>query len=81
MIVFVTGATAGFGLSIARRFAGGGARVIAAGRRAERLEALRDELGAERVCNPRARCRHVQASRRRSEPRRLRGSPPRAGPA
>jgi 3-hydroxy acid dehydrogenase/malonic semialdehyde reductase len=49
MIILVTGATAGFGLSIARRFAGGGARVIAAGRRAERLEALRDELGAERV--------------------------------
>ena len=49
MILLVTGATAGFGLSIARRFAAGGARVIAAGRRAERLEALRDELGAERV--------------------------------
>ncbi|HZH47102.1 MAG TPA: SDR family NAD(P)-dependent oxidoreductase [Roseococcus sp.] len=49
MIILVTGATAGFGLSIAHRFAGGGARVIAAGRRAERLEALRDELGAERV--------------------------------
>jgi 3-hydroxy acid dehydrogenase/malonic semialdehyde reductase len=49
MILLVTGATAGFGLSIARRFAAEGARVIAAGRRAERLHALRDELGAERV--------------------------------
>ncbi|MBP0494016.1 bifunctional NADP-dependent 3-hydroxy acid dehydrogenase/3-hydroxypropionate dehydrogenase YdfG [Roseomonas indoligenes] len=49
MIVLVTGATAGFGLAIARRFAGDGARIIAAGRRAERLEALRDELGAETV--------------------------------
>ena len=49
MILLVTGATAGFGLSIARRFAAEGARVIAAGRRAERLEALRDELGADKV--------------------------------
>ena len=45
MIIFVTGATAGFGLAIARRFAQDGARIIAAGRRAERLEALRAELG------------------------------------
>ncbi len=45
MIILVTGATAGFGLAIARRFAGQGHRIIAAGRRAERLEALRRELG------------------------------------
>jgi 3-hydroxy acid dehydrogenase/malonic semialdehyde reductase len=50
-IVLVTGATAGFGLAIARRFAAGGARVIAAGRRAERLAALEAELGAAR-CLP-----------------------------
>lgn len=49
MIVFVTGATAGFGAAIARRFAADGARIIAAGRRVERLQALREELGADQV--------------------------------
>lgn len=42
---FVTGATAGFGAAIARRSVRDGHRVIAAGRRADRLHALRDELG------------------------------------
>ena len=45
MNVLVTGATAGIGLAIARRFVKEGARVIATGRRSERLEALRAELG------------------------------------
>ncbi|WP_431303689.1 SDR family NAD(P)-dependent oxidoreductase [Sediminicoccus sp. BL-A-41-H5] len=49
MIILVTGATAGFGRVIAQRFAGTGARIIAAGRRVERLETLRAELGADRV--------------------------------
>jgi len=44
-VVLVTGASAGFGTAIARRFVQAGARVIATGRRAERLEALRGELG------------------------------------
>ncbi|MBC9179095.1 bifunctional NADP-dependent 3-hydroxy acid dehydrogenase/3-hydroxypropionate dehydrogenase YdfG [Pseudoroseomonas ludipueritiae] len=49
MIVLVTGATAGFGAAIARLFAKDGARIIAIGRRAERLEALRAELGQDKV--------------------------------
>ena len=44
-IVFITGATSGFGRAAARRFAGAGARVIGAGRRADRLGELREELG------------------------------------
>jgi 3-hydroxy acid dehydrogenase / malonic semialdehyde reductase len=47
-IVFVTGASAGFGEAIVRKFAQAGARVIAAARRLERLEKLAAELG-ERV--------------------------------
>lgn len=50
MIVFVTGATAGFGESITRRFIAQGHKVIATGRRSERLQALKDELG-ENVYN------------------------------
>lgn len=45
MIVFVTGATSGFGESIARRFIQNGFKVIATGRRKERLEKLKAELG------------------------------------
>jgi 3-hydroxy acid dehydrogenase/malonic semialdehyde reductase len=46
MIVLVTGATSGFGAAIARRFAAEGHRIVAAGRRHERLAALADALGA-----------------------------------
>ena len=45
MIVFVTGASAGFGAAIARRFIADGAKVVATARRLERLQALRQELG------------------------------------
>jgi 3-hydroxy acid dehydrogenase/malonic semialdehyde reductase len=48
MLVLVTGATSGFGAAIARRFVRDGHRVIATGRRVERLAALQAELGAER---------------------------------
>ena len=46
--ILVTGATAGFGLAIARRFAADGWRVVATGRRGERLAALVEELGPAR---------------------------------
>ena len=49
MIVLVTGATSGFGAAIARRFAAEGHRIIAAGRRQERLETLRQECGASKI--------------------------------
>lgn len=45
MVAIVTGATAGFGLEITRRFVAQGKKVIAIGRRAERLHALAAELG------------------------------------
>jgi 3-hydroxy acid dehydrogenase/malonic semialdehyde reductase len=46
MTVLVTGATSGFGEATARRLVRDGYRVIATGRRTERLDALRQELGA-----------------------------------
>lgn len=45
MIVFVTGASAGFGQAIVRRFVKEGHRVIGVARRAERLQQLKTELG------------------------------------
>ncbi len=61
MIVLVTGATAGFGECITRRFIQQGHKVIATGRRQERLQELKDEL--EIICI-------LPQSSARSQPRR-----------
>jgi 3-hydroxy acid dehydrogenase / malonic semialdehyde reductase len=49
MIVLVTGASAGFGAAIARRFAENGHKVIAAGRRIERLTELAASFAPGRI--------------------------------
>ena len=44
-IAFITGATAGFGEAMTRLFVSEGAQVIASGRRADRLEKIKNDLG------------------------------------
>ncbi|MCF6343792.1 MAG: SDR family NAD(P)-dependent oxidoreductase [Devosiaceae bacterium] len=48
-IIFITGATAGFGEATARLFAKNGWKVVATGRRLERLEKLQNALGKDKV--------------------------------
>ncbi|MDE2307361.1 MAG: SDR family NAD(P)-dependent oxidoreductase [Xanthomonadaceae bacterium] len=45
----ITGASSGFGAATVARFVAGGWRVVATGRRAERLQKLVEQLGADRV--------------------------------
>jgi serine 3-dehydrogenase (NADP+) len=46
---WITGATAGFGAATVERFVAGGWRVVASGRRAERLQKLVDAHGTDKV--------------------------------
>ncbi|MBV2135016.1 SDR family NAD(P)-dependent oxidoreductase [Pseudomonas sp. MAP12] len=46
-IVFITGATSGFGRAAARRFAADGWSLVLTGRRMERLQELQDDLGRQ----------------------------------
>jgi NADP-dependent 3-hydroxy acid dehydrogenase YdfG len=48
-VAFITGATSGFGRGLALSLLNAGARVIATGRRAERLRELEDEVKSDRL--------------------------------
>lgn len=48
-VIFITGATSGFGMEFASKFLEKGAHVIATGRRAERLEELQDSLDSDNL--------------------------------
>ncbi len=48
-VIFITGATSGFGKACAKLLASHGAKLILTGRRYERLEELQNELGADKT--------------------------------
>lgn len=48
-VIFITGATSGFGEATARLLSKNGAKLIITGRRQERLEKLKSELGPDKV--------------------------------
>ena len=60
MIILVTGATSGFGESIAKRFIQQGHKVICTGRRSERLQALGQQSGADFYPLPLADGHHLK---------------------
>lgn len=69
MIVFITGASSGFGIAIARRFARDGARLILAARRGDHLNTLARELG------PRAHVLPLDVRQRKSVEQAVAGLP------
>lgn len=69
MIVFITGASSGFGAAIARRFARGGAHLVLAARREQNLKTLAGEFG------PRAYVLPLDVSQRKSVEQAIAGLP------
>lgn len=69
MIVFITGASSGFGAAIARRFARDGAHLILAARRGDHLNTLARELG------PRAHVLPLDVRQRKSVEQAVTGLP------
>jgi NADP-dependent 3-hydroxy acid dehydrogenase YdfG len=70
MIVFITGASAGFGAAMARVFVKNGHKVLVSARRADRLQALAAELG------PAARAVELDVTSKASIQAALDGLPP-----